>query len=82
MYGSRPISAFSAREAQDKNTATKQFSTRPAVRNTGVQRQHRPWPSYVAGLADHQDRIGDAQALDHITAYVIADRIGIPPRSG
>ena len=33
----------------------------------------------VAGFAGHQDPIRAAQVLDHITAQVIADRIGVPP---
>jgi hypothetical protein len=36
----------------------------------------------VAGLINHQHRAGITQMLHHVAAQVIADRIGVPHRTG
>lgn len=35
----------------------------------------------VAGLVDHEHGVGVVQVLDHVGAYVVADRVGVPLRT-
>src|SRR5579875_159327 len=89
-YSSRPVSACPRRLAQDRNTATWQFSTRPAVPEywrctpaLAVPFLTSPVSSLdVASLINYEHGIRAAQVLDDIPAQVIADRISIPPGPG